>query len=151
MIITVKTKTPTKVKQVHRTVKKGYSSMLVLPIKKQWFNMILNHDKKVEYRDITDYYIKRFSNYFEISEQALRNQIELSRVKNETVALKCISKEVILRNGYSLNSPSLVAKVRLSVGHGRHDWGADADKNYFCLEITGIKEIKNLKKKRISL
>ena len=33
--------------------------MLILPIKKRWFDMILSGEKKEEYRDITPYYETR--------------------------------------------------------------------------------------------
>ena len=36
--------------------------MLILPIKKRWFDMILSGEKKEEYRDITPYYETRFKN-----------------------------------------------------------------------------------------
>ena len=38
--------------------------MLILPIKKQWYDMILSGEKKEEYREIKPYYEKRFSTYF---------------------------------------------------------------------------------------
>ena len=38
--------------------------MLILPIKKEWFDMILSGEKKEEYREIKPYYERRFSNYF---------------------------------------------------------------------------------------
>lgn len=36
--------------------------MLVLPIKKKWFDMIASGEKKEEYREVKEYYNKRFSN-----------------------------------------------------------------------------------------
>lgn len=38
--------------------------MLILPIKKKWFDMILSGEKKEEYRDIKEYYETRFQNLF---------------------------------------------------------------------------------------
>lgn len=37
-------------------------SMLVLPIKKKWFDMIASGEKKEEYREIKDYYDTRIGN-----------------------------------------------------------------------------------------
>mgnify|MGYP007087915891 FL=1 len=34
--------------------------MLTLPIKKCWFDLIVSGVKNEEYRDCTDYYLKRF-------------------------------------------------------------------------------------------
>ena len=38
--------------------------MLILPIKKKWFDMILSGEKKEEYREIKPYYTSRFSKVF---------------------------------------------------------------------------------------
>ena len=38
--------------------------MLILPIKKKWFDMILSGEKKEEYREIKEYYETRFQNLF---------------------------------------------------------------------------------------
>ena len=36
--------------------------MLILPIKKKWYDMILSGEKKEEYREIKPYYTKRLQN-----------------------------------------------------------------------------------------
>ena len=36
--------------------------MLVLPIKKKWFEMIASGEKKEEYREIKPYWVTRFNN-----------------------------------------------------------------------------------------
>lgn len=38
--------------------------MLILPIKKKWFEMIASGEKKEEYREVKPYYTSRFSNLF---------------------------------------------------------------------------------------
>ena len=38
--------------------------MLILPIKKKWFDMIASGEKKEEYREIKPYYDSRFMNAF---------------------------------------------------------------------------------------
>ena len=38
--------------------------MLVLPIKKKWYDMIVSGEKKEEYREIKPYYDSRFMNEF---------------------------------------------------------------------------------------
>ena len=42
------------------------------------------------------------------------------------------------RNGYSKDSPSFVAKITLSIGTGKEEWGADKGKEYFVLTIKEI-------------
>ena len=64
--------------------------MLVLPIKKKWFDMILSGEKKEEYREIKRYYESRLD-YQEF-------------------------KDIIFRNGYSYKSPYLKARVKIKRG-----------------------------------
>jgi len=85
--------------------------MLTLPIKKQWFDMILSGEKKEEYRDITPYYESRFSKY----------TYTPIRVK--------------FRNGYNPDSPSFERTVIPRYGTGLEKWGAEQGKEYFVLEI----------------
>lgn len=91
--------------------------MLVLPIKKKWFDMIIRKEKKEEYRAYTKRYKTMFFN-------AADNNGEFW---------------CLLRNGYSLSSPSCSIRVSLSVGHGRPEWGADPNEQYFILSILEIK------------
>lgn len=90
--------------------------MIVLPIKKQWFDMIASGQKKEEYRNITPRYCSMFYN-----------------AVDENNTFVCV-----LRNGYSASSPSLTVRVRLSLGRGRSEWGADPNEDYFVLTILDI-------------
>ena len=64
--------------------------MLVLPIKKKWFNMIKSGEKKEEYREHTEYYCRRFTNNF----------VDLKT--NEI-----INNYIIFRNGYRKDSSKI--------------------------------------------
>ena len=92
--------------------------MLTLPIKSKWFNMIKSKIKKEEYRNITHYYTTRFNN-----------------AKNENNQFSCI-----LRNGYSVDSPSIEVFVEINKGYGREEWGAEPSTLYYVLSILDIKE-----------
>lgn len=113
--------------------------MLVLPIKKKWFDMILSGEKKEEYREISSYWTARFANLFCV--QTVHNKYHIENIRNflqSEYAKKNISKEIIFRNGYNKNSPSCIAKCTLSVGTGREEWGAEKDKEYFVLTVREI-------------
>ena len=97
--------------------------MLILPIKKKWFDMIASGEKKEEYREIKPYYDSRLPCYFEYS--------------------KSVENEVVFRNGYSHNSPQLKCKCALDVGTGKPEWGAEEGKEYYVLKI--IEVINNVK------
>lgn len=93
--------------------------MLTLPIKKQWFKMLLSGEKQVEYREIKPYYQQRLERY--------------------------VGKDVVVkfRNGYSPQSPYFVAKVRISIGTGNPNWGARQGELYYCLHLLEICEVSN--------
>lgn len=119
--------------------------MLILPIKKRWFDMILSGEKKEEYRDIKEYYETRFQNLFgAITIHPLyppdnfldRSEYEL--LQGEAVPEEIRKEgiqEIIFRNGYSKNSKEIKARCRLRIGKGRPEWGAEPDMQYYILEI----------------
>lgn len=88
--------------------------MLTLPIKKQWFDMILAGEKKEEYRTASFHYNSRFLKY-----------------QNEEI-------EICLRNGYAATSPTIIAIVIPTVGVGKVAWGGEKGKVCWVLEIVSI-------------
>lgn len=91
--------------------------MVILPIKKKWYDMILSGEKKEEYREIKPYYTTRFKN---------ENMMDGS------------AHDVLFRNGYSSTSPSFMAKCRLRVGTGNSNWGAVPDTEYYVLCVEKV-------------
>lgn len=101
--------------------------MLILPIKKQWLDMIIiNSEKKEEYREIKPYYTKRFQSVGLLD-------------SNGNTTNQCV--EIALRNGYSINSPTLFVKVVLKKGQGRKEWGAVEGEEYYCLQIVELEKL----------
>lgn len=98
--------------------------MLVLPIKKLWFDKILYGEKTEEYREIKPYYTTRFAN------------IGLLNIGGRPTNSKVW---IIFRNGYSSKSPSFEALCQLSIGLGRTDWGAETQTKYYKLKILKVK------------
>ena len=102
---------------------KGDNEMLTLPIKKEWFDMILTGDKKEEYREIKPYYTKRFQKIGLIDD----NGIETNK-----------KVDIALRNGYSANDPTMNVSVSMRIGQGKKEWGAEEGIRYYCIEINRI-------------
>lgn len=98
--------------------------MLVLPIKKKWFEMIVRGEKKEEYREYKEYYHIRFKKIFGFD------------YINKRV-------EIVFRNGYSHNSPSVRCLCILNTGYGREEWGAIPKKKYYILTILKVLEVRN--------
>lgn len=104
--------------------------MLVLPIKKKWFDMIQSGKKKEEYRETTSYWMTRFAKVF--------GECAYGVVHPKCYETKSRFAEIMFRNGYSKNSPSLIAKCTLSVDTGKEEWGAEKGKKYFVIKIHEI-------------
>lgn len=107
--------------------------MLILPIKKKWYDMILSGEKKEEYREIKQYYKKRFSNIL-IKE----NSLYTGNLNEWLLTDIVFSLPVMFRNGYSSTSPSFTAICELVIDVGNPDWGAEPGKKYYVLKIKEI-------------
>ena len=110
--------------------------MLILPIKKQWYYMILSGEKKEEYREIKPYYSKRFANKGLITAHNFDGGDTKYEVFPERPWLETL--EIMFRNGYSADSPSFVAVCTVNTGYGNPDWGAEPGKEYYVLKILDI-------------
>ena len=97
--------------------------MLILPIKYQWFHMIISGVKKAEYRDIKPYYTSRFRNIGLLDEDGCPT--------NKEVWIK-------LRNGYGKNKPSVNVLVSLRIGFGNPMWGGSNITRFYILEIKAL-------------
>jgi hypothetical protein len=111
--------------------------MFILPIKKQWFDMIASGEKKEEYREIKPYYTSRIAkiwcNNYHCGEYYKREEIkfiEFFKMKGQMDF-----GVVIFRNGYSAKSRRIVTNCSLRIGTGNTEWGAEAEKEYYVFSI----------------
>ena len=111
--------------------------MLILPIKKKWFDMIISGIKKEEYREIKPYYISRFNATDYIDEDDTPD-------KPHRIVWQATQMDVIFQNGYSSKSPFVKCNVYICEGYGKEEWGADPSKKCFVLSIKKILEIGNI-------
>lgn len=81
--------------------------MLILPIKKKWYDMIKSGVKKEEYREIKPYWSSRVMKEFD----DVRSPYLFDGIR-----------PVIFRNGYRENSPQIKALCRVKVGEGKVEW-----------------------------
>lgn len=103
-------------------------NILKLTIKKKYFDMIYSEEKKEEYREIKDYYIKRLK------------EMSLTRLE----AFKHYDF-VELRNGYSKKSPKLTLVCeKIEIGFGKEHLGAEPNKLYFVIKLGRIVKIENV-------
>lgn len=114
--------------------------MLILPIKKKWFDMIASGEKKEEYRDIKPYYDRCLGNEaigFPFTEEIVENFDSIESYDSNQIK----ELEVIFRNGYNANSPRIKCKCKLRIGQGKEEWGAEPGKVYYILEILEVQKI----------
>lgn len=90
--------------------------MIILPIKKKWFDLIKCEIKAEEYREIKPYYTSRFAPF-------LKSYAPI---------------HVRLKNGYKKDSPYIDILCRLSIGEGFERWGAQTGKKYYILHIEKV-------------
>lgn len=110
--------------------------MLILPIKRKWFDMIRSGKKKEEYREIKPYYKARFYNAIK---EVLDKETFAQQATNLILYDNTVMIDVIFRNGYSKNSPQIKCKcIFKGKGQGRIEWGAEEGKEYYILEILKI-------------
>lgn len=104
--------------------------MLILPIKKKWFDMIKSGEKKEEYREIKTYWTSRL----------LKADIEfdIEKLQNKLRQNGAILRQVKFRNGYREDSPTIKCNVAIKVGKGKEEWGAEPCKEYYILEILEV-------------
>lgn len=104
--------------------------MLILPIKKKWFDMIKSGEKKEEYREIKPYWRSRLG-WFDVN---IYYKPEYAKnMKNEPFLIK-------FRNGYGDKRPTITCKCLLHTGRGKTEWGAEPGKEYYILEILEVLE-----------
>lgn len=109
--------------------------MLTLPIKKKWFDMILSGEKKEEYREMKDYWTRRFMGAIFGDRNASHFGLFYMTLWDSTLDIR-----VILKNGYRADSPKIVCDCLLTISTGKEEWGAEPNKNYYVLKIMKIEE-----------
>ena len=101
--------------------------MLILPIKKKWFDMVERREKKEEYRDDTPYWRSRF-------------------LKLMGAGMLGKHHKALLRNGYGADKPTLEIEFTLEFREGREQWGAEPGKKYFVLVILDVRRMNSLRR-----
>lgn len=129
--------------------------ILHLTLKKKWFDMILSGVKKEEYREIKDYWARRFL-YSSCGEglewqvwEEMINDLRAPTRRHNSVnelleffgARLRLYDTIKFRNGYSKDSPEfLVGFGGIEIKQGREEWGAEEGKFYFSIRLGGLIE-----------
>lgn len=94
--------------------------ILDLPLKKEWYNMIENGEKREEYREIKPYWCKRLLRYMDTIEDSMTIRDDYTHVR--------------FRYGYTKRI--MLYKIdSIDIGRGNPNWGAPTDKEVFIIKL----------------
>ena len=106
--------------------------ILDLPLKKEWFDMIKNGNKREEYREIKPYWITRL---FDIDKKTKQNeQVIIEEIKNNNIQPKDFT-HVKFRKGYT-NDYIIFRIENITIGYGNKEWGAPTNKEVFIIKLS---------------
>lgn len=109
---------------------------LILPLKKQWFDMIASGEKKEEYREITPYWCRRFLDTGDLRIVYLDEETIEFMVNESIFKLRQFSK-VTFTLGYPKREDTsrrmTFNKPKIRIGTGNPEWGAEEGKKYFVI------------------
>lgn len=120
-------------------------SMLVLPIKKKWFDMIASGEKKEEYREIKDYYDTRIGNAL------CGTPLKWCTSEWREKVMNTRTLEALLRNGYGYNAPTIYCKCKVRIDYGKKECGKCGKKYAGSEMILLMRSICSCKKNLIRL
>jgi len=107
-------------------------STLNLTLKKQWFEMIVSGEKKEEYREVKDYWMKRLAGL-----NGCGTSYNFTVLCNNNN--KCKDFDVVVfKNGYSKNAPTVKIECKgIEIEQGEKKWGAPNHK-VFVIKLGKI-------------
>ena len=99
--------------------------ILDLSLTYHWYDMIASGEKKEEYREVKEFYIKRLCSLYSTDSE--------SRFKHYDV--------VRFHRGQGGKETMLVEFKGVYIGYGKHpEWGAPSDKPVFIIELGKVIE-----------
>lgn len=105
--------------------------ILDLIVKGQWYDMEDSGEKSEEYRDITEYWIKRLAVLDDIERKRIHflgewHNVDLAQFKHYT--------HVRFHRGYT-NITMTFAIKEITIGMGNPQWGAPTDREVFIIKL----------------
>jgi len=118
--------------------------ILHLTLKKKWFDMILSGEKKEEYREIKDFWLKRL--FKEYHTHFKKEDFNMVLVVNERAFVLKKFTHIIFRNGYSKDAREMLVEFRgLTTGEGNEKWGGGGGEELLIIKLGEILKTKNIK------
>lgn len=115
---------------------------LTLVLKRKWFDMIMEDEKKEEYREIREHYVSMLFNWHD-SDYSLKEFTQ--KLVNESdsnllwMYFKTFDSSITFAHGYKKNRDKInIEWVGIDIRKGHLEWGAEQGVNYFVFELGGI-------------
>ena len=99
--------------------------MLIFPLKKQWYEKIKSGEKIIEYREVKNYWTKRF-----ISEFSLEDLLSVY-----------VQKTCYLQLGYNPDTRLQAKITKIEIVDGK-DTDLAIDKPVYAIHLTDVKEVE---------
>ena len=129
--------------------------MLTMALKKKWFDMILSGEKKEEYREIKDYWARRFlcakeevewSVWCEMLDD-MKAPYKRHNTTKDMMAYFGVQfneyEAIHFINGYGATKPCFDIEIKRStIGRGKPEWGAEGGKFYFVFQLGDILTVR---------
>lgn len=116
---------------------------LTLTLKKKWFDMILSGEKKEEYREVKDYWMKRIANI-----KGCGTSYNYTIIRDHGFnSIQYPFDTIVFKNGYAKNAPSIEIESKgVIVDVGKKEWGAP-DYRVFVLYLGNIIRVENINRR----
>lgn len=113
--------------------------ILHLTLKKHWFDMIRSGEKKEEYRDFGDYWLKRLSNFFEAPDPILKTDEFPNGYEYKSYDAICF------RHGYAKNAPQIVIEcLGITEGFPNPEWSGNMKGTHIIIRLGNIISTSNI-------
>lgn len=105
-------------------------SIIELPLKAQWYDMIESGIKKEEYRELKPYWMKRLLQYWD----CWGSKQDMLRLNSLSMLIFAKFDAVRFRYGYTRRT-MLWSIEEISIGKGHTEWGAPQEEDVFIIKL----------------
>lgn len=104
---------------------------LDLVLKHKWYDMIACGEKREEYRELTEYWIKRLLN---LTKDGQKKNHYFGFIDEDDILGFKNFDAVRFHRGYT--STTMTFEIEsITIGEGREEWGAEPGKDYFVIKL----------------
>lgn len=132
--------------------------ILQLPLKKEWFDMILAGIKKEEYRSIKKHWAKRFLCHIGLSPQFFGVNFSRFETDGKTPKMEIPAgyfkkyDVIIFTNGYGHQVPTMVIECKgIKAGQAQPEWSNNWQGEVFVISLGNILSSRNLKPDQVTI